>query len=124
MKRITKLQPNQVFVFGSNDSGIHGLGAARDAHLYFNAKMGIGEGPTGQCYAIPTKDRRIITKSLDEIAHSAEKFKVYAEANHQMQFILTPIGCGLAGFLPSQIGPMFKGSPANVIICDEFKPFI
>jgi hypothetical protein len=68
MKRITELHPGEVFVFGSNLAGIHGAGAAAiPAHSHFQAEWGVGEGPTGRCYAIPTKDHKIKSRALEDI---------------------------------------------------------
>lgn len=47
---------NTVFVFGSNPEGKHGLGAAKTAREQFGAQYGVGEGMTGNAYALPTKD--------------------------------------------------------------------
>ena len=52
---ITKLEPNYVFVFGSNPEGRHGAGAAKAA-LEFGAKYGVGRGLQGQTYALVTKN--------------------------------------------------------------------
>lgn len=121
MKRICKLEPWQVFVFGSNLAGIHGAGAALDA-LSFGAIRGRGHGHFGQTYAIPTKDSQIRTLPLENIRAYVETFKSYAGNNAALEFLLTPIGCGLAGYSPMEISPLFSGSPYNVVIPEEFKP--
>lgn len=120
MNRITKLEPNQIFVFGSNRAGRHGAGAAEDARIYFGAQTGCGEGRTGQAYAIPTKDTRLKTLPLIEIQESVEGFLSYARLNPSLEFLVTPIGCGLAGYKPHQIAPMFWDAPENVILPPEF----
>jgi len=117
---ITSLSKHQVFVFGSNIAGIHGAGAAKQARFSFNAQLGIGEGPTGQCYAIPTKDRNIRTRSLDEISASVARFIDHARNHQEKEFIVTPIGCGLAGYKPHQIAPMFKHRTENVKLPECF----
>jgi len=117
---ITSLKPNQVFVFGSNVAGIHGAGAALQARKKFNARLGVGEGPTGQCYAIPTKDKNIRTRSLQEIEVSVRTFLAHANKHRELEFIVSAIGCGLAGYAPHQIAPMFAGHPDNVIIPECF----
>lgn len=122
MKRLTELGPKQIFVFGSNLAGRHGAGAARDASKFFGAEYFKGEGPTGSCYAIPTKDHSLRPRSLDEIERSVLSFLVYAVRHPDYEFIVTPIGCGLAGYTPEQIAPMFWGHPKNVILPDEFVP--
>jgi hypothetical protein len=122
MQRITELKPNQIFVFGSNLAGRHRAGAAKDAMLYFEAKFFKGEGPTGRCYAIPTKDHNLKTRPLKEIEESVSTFLNYARSYPEYEFIVTPVGCGLAGYTPEQIAPMFWGHPKNVILPDEFVP--
>lgn len=104
---------NAIFVFGSNLAGRHGAGAAAAAHKHYGATMGIGSGPTGRCYAIPTKDAQIETLPLDAVQQSVEVFLTYAAANPTLTFAVTRIGCGLAGFTDDQIGPMFKDAPEN-----------
>ena len=113
-----------IFVFGSNLMGIHGAGAALHAAKNFGAKRGVGVGRTGNAYAIPPKRTPWETLELREIEPHVRRFKQYAAEHPDDTFMLTAIGCGLAGFKPSQIAPMFSGSPANVEMPDEFKDFL
>lgn len=110
----------QVFVFGSNTAGRHGAGAARFAWNNCGAVWGIGRGRVAMSYAIPTKDEAIETLPLSEIQIYVNEFLDYAKENTDIDFQLTPIGCGLAGYTPVDIFPMFKDSPANVILPPEF----
>ena len=110
-----------VFVFGSNLAGRHGKGAALWAKQHRGAIYGQGEGQQGNSYAIPTKDARIKTLPLADIEQAAARFKAFARANPDLTFQLTPIGCGLAGYTPEQIAPMFQDAPSNVQQPDEFK---
>lgn len=117
------LAPDEVFVFGSNLAGIHGAGAARTAALYYGAKTGHGIGHTGRSYAIPTKDHRLKTLPLYVIREFVDLFLAYAQCRPGMKFIVTPIGCGLAGYSPKEIAPLFTGAvqvPPNVILPPEF----
>jgi hypothetical protein len=123
-ENITELKPNQVFVFGSNTAGIHGAGAARFAHKVFGAEFGVGIGMTGKCYALPTKDENIWTLPLTEIQGYVIDFLDFAKENPDKTFLLTQIGCGLAGWTPEDIAPMFKNHPNNVIIPREFHEII
>ena len=100
---ITSLRPNEIFVFGSNLAGMHGGGAARTARLYFGAVMGNGNGPQGQSYAIPT-----MQGGVETIRPYVDKFIDYAKAHPELTFLVTPIGCGIAGFTPDEIAPLFK----------------
>ena len=113
-----------IFVFGSNLAGRHGAGAALYARQHHGAIYGQGEGLQGRSYAIPTKDERLRTLPVYAINDYVDQFMQFAEANPDITFRLTPIGCGLAGYSPADIGPLFSGAPKNVIIPDEFKPFI
>lgn len=113
-----------IFVFGSNLAGIHGAGAAKFAVKNHGAKYGQGWGLQGESFAIPTKDGNIKTLPLTSIKTYVDKFKAYAKEHPELTFQLTPIGCGLAGYKPSDIGPMFKDSPPNVVIPEEFKEYV
>ena len=120
---ILHLLPNEIFTFGSNESGIHGAGAARMAHKRFGAVWGTGVGPTGQCYAIPTKDARIDPLPLATIEGYVTKFLAYAQSHPNQTFLVTAIGCGLAGYSPQDIAPMFfpKGQTLyNVLLPQVF----
>lgn len=100
---IKSLAPNEVFVFGSNLAGMHGGGAARMARLYFGAVIGNGDGIQGQSYAIPT-----MQGGVDTIRPYVDKFIAYARQHPDRQFLVTRIGCGIAGFSPDEIAPLFS----------------
>lgn len=102
---INHLEENEVFVFGSNLSGIHGGGAARVAFEKFGAQWGVGEGPTGKCYAIPT-----MQGGVDTIKPYVDKFIEYAKQHTEQTFLVTRIGCGIAGFTDEQIAPLFAAA--------------
>jgi hypothetical protein len=110
----------KVFVFGSNLEGQHGGGAAAFAVRRHRAKMGVAEGRTGNAYAIPTMDyrRRIgdFTLPLEEIAGYAKTFIAYVKAHPKDVFLMTAIGCGIAGLTPEQVAPLFAAAPANVLM--------
>lgn len=110
----------EIFVFGSNLAGRHGKGAALFARQHRGAIYGVGEGLQGRSYAIPTKDKRIQTLPLDDIRCYVAIFIGFATGYPDLTFRLTPIGCGLAGYSPEQIAPMFRDAPANVILPKEF----
>ena len=120
-KNVTILKENQVFVFGSNLAGRHGRGAALTAVRRFGAIYGQGEGLQGRSYGIPTKDRLIRVLPITSIKIHIERFIKFAKDNPQKQFILTPVGCGLAGFHPKVIAPMFKAYSNNIILPECFK---
>lgn len=107
-ENITKLEYNQIFVFGSNQSGRHGKGAAKTA-LSWGAKWGQAEGIQGMTYGIPTKDSSVRrTLSIEEIKPYVDRFIEFARNNQAAVFLVTEIGCGLAGYKPKDIAPLFK----------------
>lgn len=110
----------EIFVFGSNLAGRHGKGAALCARQRHGAIYGQGEGLQGESYAIPTKDEWMRSRGLTEIEHSVMRFINFAKRHPKLSFRLTPIGCGLAGYKPEQIAPMFSYAPANVVMPVEF----
>ena len=112
---ITQLNTNQIFVFGSNLAGRHGKGAALYARQHFGAQYGVGNGPTGKCYAIPTKDKCIQTLPLTTIKHYINQFIEYAQQHPELEFLLTPIGTGLAGYSIEQLESILPELPKNVV---------
>ena len=102
---IRSLNPNEIFVFGSNLAGAHGGGAARIAVERFGAIMGQGVGLQGQSYAIPTMQGGVNT-----VAPYVDEFIAFAKQHPEMTFLVTRIGCGIAGFSPAQIAPLFTGA--------------
>ncbi len=103
----------RIFVFGSNLAGHHGGGSARAAMDEHGAVWGVGIGPTGNAYAIPTCDERIAPLPIDVIADHVRTFLVYA-ASHP--FDVVAIGTGIAGFTAEQMAPLFAGAPENVVL--------
>lgn len=110
-----------IFVFGSNLGGRHGKGAALFAKNKHGAIYGQGEGLQGQSYGIPTKCAKLTILPLPDIALAVDRFKEFAKANSHLNFDVTPIGCGLAGYKPEQIAPLFSGAPVNCELPDVFK---
>jgi len=112
---------SEIFVFGSNLAGRHGKGAALYAKQNHGAVYGQGFGLQGTSYAIPTKDAKLKTLPLTTIQSYVNLFLLFAEEHPELTFKLTPIGCGLAGYEPQDIAPMFTGAPANVKKPKEFE---
>ncbi len=108
-------------MFGSNEAGVHGRGAAKTA-LKFGARYGQGDGVQGQAYGISTKDRHLQVLSLSAIGIKIDRFMRYALAHQDQTFLVTQIGCGLAGYRPSDIATMFFRNviPSNVRLPAEF----
>ena len=90
---ITSLEPNEIFVFGSNLKGMHGGGAAYIAYRKFGAIMGKGVGLQGQSYAIPT-----MQGGVETIRPYVDEFIWFAKQHPELTFLVTRIGCGIAGF--------------------------
>ena len=103
--QIDRLNKNEVFVFGSNLQGMHGGGAARIARLNFGAVMGQGVGLQGQSYAIPTMQGGVNT-----IKPYVDEFVAFAKQHPELTFLVTKIGCGIAGFTEAEIAPLFAGA--------------
>lgn len=108
--------PRRVFVFGSNLAGRHGRGAALHARRHFGARLGAGQGPTGDAYAIPTKDAELRVLSIEEIKPHVAAFIRYAASRPLETFEVTRVGCGLAGYRDEQIAPLFTGAPTNCLL--------
>lgn len=100
--RIDILEEHEIFVFGSNLAGRHGGGAARAANIKFGAEWGVGVGLTGQSYAIPT-----MQGGVETIKPYVDEFIRFAQANPELKFLVTRIGCGIAGFKDEEIAPLF-----------------
>jgi hypothetical protein len=108
-------------VFGSNLAGRHGAGSAKEARLKWGAEYGVGEGRTGNAYAIPTKDEQLRTLPLWDIEVYVAEFLRYAHVHPEMTFNVVKIGCGLAGYQEHQIAPMFRHAPDNVNLPEGWK---
>lgn len=119
-------QPHEtfVFVFGSNRAGLHGAGAAAFAERRRGAVRGVGEGMTGNAYALPTKDHNIRTLPLPEIKKHVQTFLAYAEKNSTVGFQVTRVGCGLAGYSDEDIAPLFVTAPSNCWFDEAWGPYL
>lgn len=113
-----------IFVFGSNEQGVHGAGAAKEAYHSYGAELGVGSGRTGNAYAIPTKRRPTKEQRqipLEEISSSVSKFIKYAREHPELTFSVTRIGCGFAGYKEWEIAPMFNEAPLNVVLPSSWR---
>ena len=128
-ENIKELKRNEVFVFGSNANGHHGGGAARCALDYFHAEWGKGEGMTGQCYAIPTLDKNMRKVDPFALLQSLKVFIRCVKTNPDKVFLVTKIGCGIAGWSERGVARLLyiafrseglKRVPKNVILPREF----
>lgn len=106
----------RVFVFESNVAGRHGAGAALEASLHWGAIKGAGLGRQGQSYAIPTKRYDMTVRSLWAICLDVEDFVDYARCHPELEFLVTAIGTGLAGYRHADIAPMFRDAPGNCVL--------
>ena len=100
--RIAELGAGEVFVFGSNIQGAHGGGAAWFAHKHFGAEWGVGEGLTGRTYALPTMEGK------DSMKAAVDRFVACARQHPELTFLVTAVGCGIAGYTPEEVAPLFK----------------
>lgn len=114
----------EVFVAGSNLRGRHGRGAAKEAAARFGAEMGIGVGPTGNSYLIPTKDEHLAPLSIDQIRSYVADFLTYARLHPEKRFFLTRVGCVLAGNPNHDIANLFRGASSNCDFAEEWLPYL
>lgn len=114
--RISTLQDNEIFVFGSNKQGAHGGGAARYAMEHFGAEWGVGEGLTGHCYALPTMEGDA------SFRQAVKDFFDCAKQHPQKHFLVTAVGCGIAGYTVEQVAPWFAQAVnhPNVYLPESF----
>jgi len=112
-ERITALEPNEIFVFGSNLAGMHGGGAAWVAYRKFGAIMGQGVGLQGRSYGIPT-----MQGGVETIKPYVDEFIEFARSRQDLTFLVTRIGCGIAGFTDEEIAPLFEKAHevANIVL--------
>ena len=118
---IMELAEDEIFVFGSNLAGMHGGGAAATAHRCFGAVWGKGVGLYGRSYAIPT-----MQGGVETIKPYVDKFIEFAKSHQEQRFLVTKIGCGIAGFRDEQIAPLFAEAidVKNIILPRDFLEII
>ena len=114
---IDTLEKDEIFVFGSNLAGHHMGGAARVANIKLGAEWGVGVGLTGQSYAIPT-----MQGGVETIRPYVDEFVEFANQHQNMKFLVTRIGCGIAGFNDEEIAPLFRKavSVSNIYLPQKF----
>ena len=114
---VTELAPGEIFVFGSNLRGLHGGGAAYVAYRRFGAVMGQGSGLQGRSYAIPT-----MQGGVETVKPYVDEFIDFAREHQELTFLVTRIGCGIAGFSDEEMSPLFKGAHklTNIILPAEW----
>lgn len=118
---ITHLNNGEIFVFGSNLRGLHGGGAARVAYERFGAIWGQGVGLQGSCYGIPT-----MHGGVDVIKPYVDEFIEFAKNHTEYTFLVTKIGCGIAGFKEEEIAPLFANAlyVDNIVLPESFVMFL
>jgi hypothetical protein len=129
----------RIFVFGSNTAGIHGAGAARYALDSKGAVYGQGEGLQGESYAIPTRTTRpgdgpvgtyagrsriVDIADFNEIIGYVNNFLDFARQHSELEFQITRIGCGYAGYTDEQIAKLFVAAPSNCLFDDVWQPYL
>jgi len=112
---ITELKENEVFVFGSNIKGEHLGGAAAQASRDFGASWNVGEGLSGRCYAFPTLDENMQRYGQGELQCIKHAFYRCVRAHPKLIFLLTKVGCGIAGYDEVLMRKLFADAPKNVI---------
>jgi len=127
-------RPDQVFVFGSNLMGDHAGGAAKFAFEHRGAQPGIGQGltmdddhfryPPCMSYALPTMAKLGVPLGLEDVKAAVTLFKTFAYVREDLEFFVTPVGCGIAGFRHEDIAPMFADAPLNCVLPPEWKELV
>ncbi len=114
--RISFLKEGEIFVYGSNKGGMNGAGAARYAEDHFGAKSGIGEGLQGQSYALPSME------GMESFREAVNRFCAFAKEHKELKFLVTRIGCGIAGYKDEDVAPLFAESATleNVYLPKSF----
>jgi hypothetical protein len=114
-------EPNTIFVFGSNELGIHGAGAARVAREQYGAVFGRGVGLYGRSYALPTVSTPGVQLAKGDVKVYVDELLVFAKNHPELSFIVTRVGCGLAGFTDDDIAPMFANAPENCYLPEGWR---
>lgn len=121
----TQAAEDEIFVFGSNEAGRHGAGAALAAAKFYGAEYGKGLGLYGRSYALPTKDTRIETLPIHIVQEYVEGFLFFARCTFNTQkYFMTRIGCGLAGYTDEEIAPLFRNAPTNINFPEEWRTYL
>jgi len=117
-----------VFVFGSNELGIHGGGAAKVAREKFGARLHQGFGPQGNTFAIPTCSKPTgepnSSIEYETVEFYVDCFLLYAKRTPQKRYKVTQIGCGLAGWTIEEMAPLFLEAPSNCSFDTAWKPIL
>ena len=116
--------PKPIFVFGSNEAGIHGAGAALTAYKTKGARYGKSYGHYGDTFAIPTKDENIWTMPVERIEQYVQGFLAYATGHRKLVFHVTRIGCDLAGFKDSEMANLFAFAPKNCQFDEAWREYL
>lgn len=112
-----------LFVFGSNLKGLHAGGAAKSAAEQWGAEMGVGEGITGNSYALPTMDENLEPLPIKIIREKVDEFIKVAESMPDKRFLVTAVGCGIAGYSADDIAPLFVTAPKNCFLPLSWLPY-
>ncbi|MCQ4165105.1 A1S_2505 family phage non-structural protein [Tahibacter harae] len=118
---ITSLAANEIFVFGSNLAGHHAGGAARQAAECFGATDGVGEGMTGHCYAFPTLGHQLERLPLQQLEASRDRLYSCCHNHPQLRFLLTKVGCGIAGYAEQAMQDLFQDPPRNLVLPHDWQ---
>jgi hypothetical protein len=114
-EHITALRPDEIIIVGTNTAGRHGAGAAKQAHDDFGLEDGVGEGLSGKTYAFPTLDENLNKRGHKDLMKSVRKLFAVASANPGKTFLLTKVGCGIAGYQEGYMRMLFRVAPDNII---------
>lgn len=118
---ITSLKENQIFVCGTNTAGLHYGGAAKQAWEDFGLVWGVGEGLSGRSYAFPTLDGEFNKLKIRSLVNSRNRLYKSCEVNKDNEYILTKVGCGIAGYQENEMKDLFIDPPNNLILPEDWR---
>lgn len=118
---LVDLDENEIMVFGSNLAGRHGAGAAKYAHEHFGAVYGLAEGIAGRSYAFPTLDGRLGKLSHGRLLLSAANLFLDCDTYPELTFIVTKVGCGLAGYDEEYMRSFFLYPAPNMVLPEDWQ---
>lgn len=118
---VHSLKENQIFVFGSNLAGHHIGGAAKQAFEQFGAITGKGKGLQGQSYAFPTLGKDMYQLTDYELRNNVADLYFECQGNRDKEFLLTKVGCGIAGYPEEQMKALFSNPPVNLVLPENWK---
>jgi hypothetical protein len=120
--------PRRIFVFGSNEAGKHGAGAARYAADNYGAVPAQGFGLQGESFGLPTcalpVGRPGWEMPFEKFQDYVRLFLCYALLHPELEFQVTQVGCGYVGKTAADVAPLFATAPSNCLFDEAWKDYL